>query len=340
MPKKSKPPAKRGGATNSNSNKKRPRKFKVQIKQRDPIADSEAAYDQPIRAGLATTKPFEQCMIEYVGAAGLPEVSAKYVALCGADRPVAKPLVCDRVLMKEVELGLFRDLRDHLAQSPSDVGLQVTRLGVVPGDAAVISVMDARKPKGLYERAKVDGIAVVRFCAVPQTDAFVPGIAVDLVTIVFGQDVKSKLATAAARSRGPDGFGRSPYQWFEGDDEDYIDDVEMALTNAFSPPFHGLPRWDPFGDLGAQFDAQCVTGLRATITLMCRSQLPLKKALIGFGGGKRMVKRTLTDVDDSLKSRCKAGPAIVHQDEIPHFWSAELRRLGWGHISVPIVKLH
>ena len=332
-----KPASKRRGAANNNDKPKKPKRFKVRIKERDPIADSEDAHDQPKMAGSAPTKPFEQCMIEYVGASASPELSAKYAALCGAARPVAKPLASDRALMREVELGLGRDLQNRLAGNPSEVGLQVTRLGVVPGNAAVISVMEVRKAKAWYERAKVDGFAAVRFCPVPQADSAVPGIAVDLVTIVFGHDARAKLASAAACSRGPDRFERSSVGWVDGDD---TDEIEMALASMFSPPFHCLPQWDPFRDLGDCFDARCESGLRTLITLMCRSQLPLKKLLIGLGGGKRMVKRATADVDDSLKVRCKSEPEIVHQDEIPHFWSSELRRLGWDHISVPIVKLH
>ena len=126
-------------------------------------------------------------------------------------------------------------------------------------------------------------------------------------------------------------------QWLDGDD---VDEIELTLKSMISPPFHGLPEFSPFTESGARFHSRCESGLRAMITLMCRSQLPLKKMPMGFGGGKRMVKRATADVEDSLKLRCKAGPEIVHQEEIPHFWSSELRRLGWDHTSVPIVKLH
>lgn len=337
MPKKSKPPAnRRSNATDGASTKKTPRKFKDIRKRRDPIAESEAADTHPTKAASATKKSFEQGLIESVNASGSPELSAKYAALCGAARPVAKPLVCDRGLMKAVELDIGRDLQSLLAESPSDVGLQTTRIGVVSGAHAVISVMEMRKAKALYEKAKVDGIATVRFCAIPGADPAWPDIALDLVTTIWGTDAESKLASAASRSRGPDSYQRSRTDWDEPDEIDW----DMALGGMFSPPFHSLPQWDPLRDRTAEFDRRCDTGKRAAITLMCRSQLPLRKALLGFGGGKRIVKRALANVDESLKARCKAGPAILDENEIPHFWFSELRRQGWDNISVPIVKLH
>lgn len=339
MKTKSKPSAVSRGTTKveSTNPQKLRKRYQVRIKQRDPIAESEAAEIRPNKSPSIATKPFEQCLIEFLGASALPEVSAKYQALSGADRPVEKPLASDRALMKEIHRSLYRDLLNYLAEHPCEVGLQVTRLGVVEGNAAVISVMEARKPKALYERAKVDGFAGVRFCPVPQADPAGLGVAVDLVVVVFGQDARSKLATAAARSRGIARFERSTIEWFGPGD---TGSIEMVLKSMTSPPFNGLPRGDPFADRQGAFGPGCGSGLRAMITLMCRAQLPVSKALVGFGGGKRMVTRALADIDDSLKLRCKIGPEIVHQNEIPHFFFAEMRRLGWDHISVPIVKLH
>ena len=48
--------SKRRGAANNNDKPKKPKRFKVRSKERDPIADSEDAYDQPVSAQLPLKK--------------------------------------------------------------------------------------------------------------------------------------------------------------------------------------------------------------------------------------------------------------------------------------------
>ena len=115
--------------------------------------------------------------------------------------------------------------------------------------------------------------------------------------------------------------------------------VKAALASLFYPPLTRLPIGDPFDDEDQRFAKGSKQAERALVALMCRSQLPSKKMLMGFGAGKSVMDGALGRLDYLVKEQCKGKPAVVHRDLVPHFWFSELRRLELHHLTVPTIRL-
>ena len=205
-----------------------------------------------------------------------------------------------------------------------------------PPTGQVIDVPQARKAAQVYKRAKVDGVAGVRLCAVPDPETGDICIGTDVVALFGGNGARTKVGNALQRARTRLGMGRSDIEWLSRDD---LDAVSAAFSSIFDAPWPGLSVPDSFNP-GAAFNEASSPGLRALITLMCRSQLSLRRMLIYFGDAKPICKGAIGTVEHALKMQCTQDPEILHRDLIPHFWFAELRRLGLDHMSVPAIKLH
>ena len=316
--------------TNTARVKKLPR-FKVRMKRKHEPAKTKAL--PPVQ--MASCSALSSRLITYGGALALPERAERYETLCGAARPVTKAIASDCVAMDELKNAIAADIRKQFAGIPTRIGIHVARLGVFNGAAVDVSLDEVKKGGLLYKNAGVDGISTIRFCSVPQDDLAVTGIAVDLITLVWGDNADRLVFASTHRKRRTDIFSRAPMQWWEPDDPDGLD---LALDMMFSPPFDGLPFLDPTNGELVRFDAQSDPGLRELLTLMCRSQVQLSKMMVGYRSGKGIIKRALIRVDELMVRRCKSVREILTQEEIPHFWFAEVRRLELNHISVPIVK--
>ena len=332
MSKKTKRPTAKAKSADPNivQSKKKPR-YTVKTKTKDKPAKTKALL--PVQ--IAPCSAVSSRLITYGGALASPERVERYEALCGAARPVMKAIASDCVAMDELKNAIAADIRKQFAGIPTRIGIHVARLGVFNGAAVDVSLDEVKKGGLLYKNAGVDGISTIRFCSVPQDDPAVTGIAIDLITLVWGDNADRLVFASTHRKRGPDFFSRAPMQWWEPDDPDGLD---LALDMMFSPPFDGLPFLDPTNGELVRFDAQSDRGLRELLTLMCRSQVQISKMMVGYRSGKGIIKRALIRVDELMVRRCKSVREILTQEEIPHFWFAEVRRLELNHISVPIVK--
>jgi len=314
-------------------NSKGKKKFKVRVKPKNPQVDP-----RPGAAGSGGNRPprsFEDSLIDYVGARELPEVSNKYLAICGAARPIDEANAGNRSLMSQFDQEVASALQKHFEVAPSSLGVQVSRLAVRPGDAAVISVAELKKLGGEYRAAEVDVIAGVRLSPVPRSGP-TPAIAIDLVALIWGPEARYRLEGRRRKRPPRGGIARSAARWIASED---IEAVKAAVSGVFSPSFTELPDDDLSDDEDVDIAEQAEPGFHALLTLMARSQLPLRNALFALGAGKPIVAGALAQVEHSLKVACKAEREILHRDEIAHFWFSELRRLGLDHISVPVVKL-
>lgn len=314
-----------------------PLRFKVRVKPKAEPTHNEAGPSRSTIAQKAPSSKIAAKIIEHVGATDQPEIAAKYEALCGAARPVSKAIASDIMAMNELKNSIATDLRNELSANPRAIGIRVDRLGVLNGATPKISIEEVKKGGKVYSKAKVDGFSAIRFCPAPKADSSEPGTAVDLVTLLIDKEADRLVYASTYRSRARDAFNRSPILWWEPDDPRAIDE---ALSIMFSSPFNQLPLKDPTLDGKAQFDGVNGSGHRAFLTLMFRSQLQLGKMMVGYGIGKALIKRALTSVEGFMGKRCKAAPEILNDEEILHFFFAELRRLELDHVSVPIVRLH
>ena len=314
----------------------KPKKFKVRTKSKN-IAPTR---DQPVArrevAPPTSTSIVEQRLIQYVEAEVLPAVAVKYQALFGSERPVLKALTSDVVACKVVENCVVGELLAYLANNPVEVGVQVASLGISPGEAAEVPIARIKKGAALYGRAEVDAISFVRPSPVPLLDPAKFGMAQDLVSVVWGQNLQHAIHAASRRTRNADSFTRSPLRVFLPGDPAW-----EALVRAimFSTPPYRRPDRDLLTEAAAGFDRACSTGLRTLITLMARSQLPLDRALVGIGRGKDMLDRAKSRLKESMKERCKGSPAIIRDEAILHFCFAELDRCGLDGVVPPLVLI-
>ena len=272
-------------------------------------------------------------LIAHVGATNLPMIAAKHAALCGVARPVSKAIASDCVAVDDLRNAIAADLRRDFAENPTRLGVQVARLKIVSGEAAVIAIDDVKKGAKLCKKSSASGISTIRTCAVSLESSDIPGIALDLVTMRWGEDTSHSNFPGRRRARIRDDFERSSTKWFEPDDPSAID---TALGIMFPKSFTRLPPNDP--EIGNFAEFKSGPGQRAFITLMCRAQMQLSRMLVPHGAGKAIVRRALTTVDAALALRCEAAPEILSFEEIVHFLFGELRRQRMDEISVPIIK--
>lgn len=264
-----------------------------------------------------------------------PEIAAFYEAVLGIARPVSQALSSDVSAVEACSASINAQLRRAFREG-GEYAVEVTRIGTAPLENVRFDISEARKAATLYSKAGVDVVAGLRLC--PAIDPEIGAcMALDQIAIIGGRDAKIKLDDAFMRSRKRDAYRRSPAVWSPIGRRALMRD---SLTALFRPPWHRLPEGDPFYDPDLVFSDDWDPGRRALMTLMSRSQLPLRNMLVGFGAGKPIVSAAIGSVEHLLKGRCRAGPEIVHRDEIAHRWFDELRRRGLDDISVPVLLLH
>lgn len=278
----------------------------------------------------------EQGLIRYVQAEALPGTAVKYQAALGSEPPVSKGLASDVVACKVVEDCVVDELLTYLANNSVEVAVQVSSLGVSAGEAAELPVARIKMGAALYGRAEVDAISFVRPSPVPRADPAKFGLAQDLVSVMWGQNLENALFAATTRTRSADPFTRSPLSVFPPGDPAW---QELTRAIMFSTPLHRRPDHDPLADPAAGFDRACPIGLRALVTLMARLQLPLARALVGIGRGKGIVDRAKSRLKESMKERCKGRPAILRDEEVLHFCFAERDRCKLDQMVPPLVLI-
>lgn len=306
---------KEGSAALTSKTKRKPR-FKINVKPR-------------------SDKTPETLLLEHVGATDHPEIAVKYLAFLGLERPLSKPPLSDQVACDVVASSCIDDLRKHLKGRECQVGVQVSRLAVLDAHSAVISALVVQRGHSFVKRSGFDAVSLTRVCAVPNDSAAGFGLALDQVTICWGDSLGRRLLATVNRGRKPEGFEHSCPRIFDSDDSAWED---YARKMMFAPPLDSLPVDDRAALKPGSFDERAEPGRRALITLMARSQLPVAKALVGFGQGKTIVELAKTRLKASTKARCNEAPEIIAPEEVLHFWFGELPRLGVNDVVVPMIK--
>jgi hypothetical protein len=258
----------------------------------------------------------------------------RYEAVLGHDRPVDVPLASFSALMREGAAIARSNLSASLAPDDGHLKYQVNRVAICSIEKVAFSVAEARKIATQYGRAGYDGFATVRFSPVPDPDTGAEMMAVDVVVLFCGTPEPKKIS----RRRRPavDGVERSVIETIALSDRAA---VKAAIAAMFYPPLTRTPSGDPLDAEGVKFRKGSNQLERALVTLMCRSQLPAKKMLVGFGAGKAIVDAAYSRIDYLLKEKCKGMPEFLHRDLVAHFWFDELRSLELHHLSVPKITL-
>ena len=285
----------------------------------------------------SSKKPIADRLIELVGTVGDPSLTGKYHSIMGIGRPLEDALASYTPLLKESAKVAVANIANSMVKDGADLHLKVSRVAVRAVSDLDFSVLEARKEIASYGKAGYDGIGAVRFCPVPDFETGATMMAVDAVTLYTGNP--SPTAPGRRRRRRAawgDGIEHAPSDTFHSNDRAM---VGKALASIFYPPLTGLPIADPFKNVDQSFAKGCKPSERALVTLMCRSQLPVKKMLLGFGAGKSVLDGVLGRLDYLVKEQCKGKPSVVHRDLVPHFWFNELRRLDLEHLTVPTIRL-
>ena len=329
--------------TNNFSKRKR---FKVKLKRSDIV-------QPPIE--ISSTGPAADQIHRFMRTQENPGSCTACNSILGIEGAVAETTVANEVQTSAISESVERSVLRQWRTTPTEWGVQTTRICVVPGSAAVIDVRAARKAFRLYSQADVDAIVIVTVGPVPlETDPLGFGLAVDVRAIVFGPNAQAKLTLIEAKSRprragrpshrgaeprrsGAGWMSRSPIVWYKSDDKAAL---KLELAKLFNPLLTATPEGAghqmPMPD---SWDEPEAKQLRGFVTLMARSMLPLKKALMLIGAGQSVVIGAIANAELELKKARRASEPVIPADGVPHFWFAELRRLGLDNISVPLVKL-
>lgn len=288
------------------------------------------------KRSISSKKPIADRVIELVRAVGDPTLKDRYNAIMGVGRPVDDDLASYTELLKEAAKVALAGIASSMVKEGADLSLQVSRVAVRPFSDLDFSVLEARKVAAKYGKAGYDGIGAVRFCPVPHAETGEAMIAMDVVDLYSGSPHPTRPVRRRRRAAGGDGVEHAMSVTFNLSDQATL---KAALASLFYPPLTRLPIGDPFDEEDQPFAKGSNPTERALVTLMCRSQLPSKKMLIGFGAGKSVMAGVHERIKYLVDQKCKGNPAVVHQDLVPHFWFNELRRLRLDHLSVPSIRL-
>lgn len=310
------------------------KKFKTKMRKKSSARASRGGVQNV--ANARSTPSVEGRMVADASDPDAPEIAAFYEALLGVGRPVSQALCSDVPLVDDCLANLEPPMSRSFAGNGVEYGVQVTRVATSALGCVRFNITKARKAASIYSKAEVDVIGGLRLCPAVDPERG-DSIALDLVAIFGGSGARTKVQEAFGRSREGDRYRRMPITWTSTGD---FSTLESCLKDMFRPPWSRLPTRDPLYDPNAAFGDEWRQGQRALITLMCRSQLPLRKMLIGYGAGKAIASGAIGSVEHLLKGRCRAGPEVVHRDEVAHRWFDELRRRGLDHIAVPNLLLH
>ncbi|RIV82738.1 hypothetical protein [Aurantiacibacter zhengii] len=265
-----------------------------------------------------------------------PAALSIYEAVLGRKAPVSLAISSDKPFAAACSRAIRTQLARVFKDGGDEFGVQVTRIDVSPLKTVRLSIAEARKAVALYRNAKVDGVAGLRLC--PVMDSLNGDcMALDMVAIVGGENARARIAEASRNVRRNNPVIRSEILWAPSRS---VSSMRNAFDAIFRAPWPNLPSGDPHNTCDDEFSDELDLDLRAFITLMCRSQLPVRNMLVGFGAGKPIVAGAIGTVEHALKARCKADAGRVHRDEIPHRWFEELRRRQLDEISVPVMLLH
>ena len=258
----------------------------------------------------------------------------RYEAVLGRDRPVDVPLASYAELFRRGAAVARSNLATSLAPDEGHLKYQVNRVAICSIENVAFSVAEARKVAAKYGREGYDGFAAVRFSPFPDPDTGAEMMAVDVVVLFCGTPERKK--TSRRRRPAVDGVKRSVVKTIAFKDRAA---VKAAIAAMFYPPLTRTPSGDPLDVDGVKFRKGSNQLERALVTLMCRSQLPAKKMLVGFGAGKAIVDAAYSWIDYLLKEKNKGMPEFLHRDLVAHFWFDELRRLELHHLSVLKITL-
>lgn len=287
-------------------------------------------------ARTSAKKPIADRVLQYAHAPEDTELWKRYGALFGTGRPVDVALASHTDLLKQ---GCDAALRSYLALAdtePFEMKLHINRIAIRPFADLDFSVVDARKIAANYGKVGYDGSAAVRFCPIPDPQTGAGMMALDLVALIHGNPVPIVYSHRRKRPAVYDDVQRACVSTFLSSDEKAL---KFAYAQMFTPLLTRLPKPDPFDEESEKFAKGCGPSERAFVTQMCRSQLPVKKMLIGIGAGKSVLDGAIGRMDYLIKAACKGTEEVLHRDLVPHFWFDELRRLELDHLSVPKIKL-
>ena len=286
-------------------------------------------------SGIKATVPIEQRILEYVQVEERPDLADAYRSVMTLDRPVAEALVSNTPLLKEAAKVTLRNLR-NLGGDQDDLNFQIMRVATRPITAPHVSVVEARSLAGKFKKNGNDGLGAVRFCPVYDSGRAEWMIATDFLVLYSGYAPRTLPIRRRSRTSIWERVKQSPVETIARTDKAGL---KRVLTAMFHPPLTKVPKHDPLHEVDDTASASGSVMERALVTVMCRSQEPVRKMLIGFGAGDAIVKAVNAHVDYLVKEACKGKDEVLHRDLISHFWFEELRRLGLDHLTVPQIKL-
>jgi hypothetical protein len=290
---------------------------------------------------VSASKPSQTPLTRVMDVAHVDEASEthqKYMDIAGVARPLDDFVCSDSIGLQALGDDLRKGISDQLATNISEIALRVQLLNISPASAAEIDVHEARRKAQLPKRCGVDMISGIRLCPMPHSDESGFGIGTFLVSVYFGNNVRAEVARIGAKSRfrSVPGAIEKDLEWIDSGDP-----VAMKrLVDLLIMPDFSMPRIE---EQARFFSLEKGWGSgrarRGWLMLAALSMLPVRKKLIAAGAGKPIVTSALARAQHRLKQAQAPRACSVHRDGLPHFWAAEVRRLGFSDFAVPLIKL-
>jgi len=277
-------------------------------------------------------------VIDFGTADANQSVMQQYRDISGFDRPLDDIVSSNVSYLEELSRDLMKGVSEYLSENQSEIAVKIRRLGVTPASMPVIDVPAARKCASLPKKAGINMIAGIRVYPVPSDDPGGFATAVDLVQLIFGRDARSEVSRMELKARRRTVSAMSEYQleWLDQNDPEKL---QAAIDKLIRPTFSLTTREEKEAFLLLPDGWSRGRPERGLMVLAILSMLPLLKKLVSAGAGKPILTAALARLEHDLKLARVSRPCTVHRDGVPHFWAAELKRLGLSHLNVPLVKL-
>jgi len=277
-------------------------------------------------------------VIDFTTAGADQSVIQNYSDIAGIDRPLDDLVSSNVSHLQDFSIDIMKEVCEYLLANQCEIAVKTRRLGVTPASKPVIDVSAARKSASLPKKARINMIAGIHIYPVPSDDPGGFAIAVDLVQLLFGPDARAEMSRMAFKARRGRVSAMSEHQleWLDQSDPAKL---QAAIDKLIRPTFSLTTREERDAFLLVPDGWSRGRPERGLMVLAILSMLPVLKKLVSAGAGKPILTAALARLEHDLKLARVSRPCTVHRDGVPHFWAAELKRLGLSHLNVPLVKL-
>jgi hypothetical protein len=280
-------------------------------------------------------------ILSYYNISDDPKLLSEYDSLFGYGPPIEDLVASNLPERTNLAATLLKTFTSSTDFRELEIAVQIQRLGITSVFDPQIDISTGRKKVDLHRKTNVGAIAAINFYPVPDTRyPLGVGIVIEAVSILFGQNAQSEIAHPNPRRRrwrisSP---LTTSITWLEPGNDEML---KEAFGRMLTPSLTGNKEAKRDRDLifSPEWTDEASPEMRAFVSFMALTMLPIKRQLLCSGAGKPLVASAIANAEHRFKIARKRGPSPIHRDGVTHFWFSELRRLGLDDLKVPLIKL-